>query len=67
MTVMDRPTTGVRVEAASDADLRASVNRALEREGITLAELRSQARTGNFSSLGARLTWIVARALEDET
>lgn len=67
MTVIDRPTTAVHVEEASDADLRASVNRALRREGITLDQLRNEARTGNFTTLGRRLAWIVARGLEDET
>lgn len=64
MTVMDRPTLDVHVEEATVDDLRAARDRALANEGITLDELRREARSGHFTTLGRRLAWIVASALE---
>lgn len=46
-----------RVQVASDADLKRAMNKALKRAGVTLEELRQQARQGRFSSEQARLAW----------
>lgn len=62
MTAMDRP-TDVDVEEATVDDLRRAVDRALDTEGITLAELRREADSRHFTTLGRRLAWTVASAL----
>lgn len=49
---------------ASASDLRKSADRALERAGLTEAELREQAVNSDFESLHARLAWISVSALE---
>lgn len=49
---------------ASASDLRKSADRALERAGLTEAELREQAARNDFESLHARLAWISVSALE---
>jgi hypothetical protein len=47
------------VEFASDDDVRAGVERALEELGLTYEELEAQAKEGEFSSERARLTWFM--------
>lgn len=64
MSVIDRQAE-THVEEATEDDVRGSLNRALADEGITLDQLRAEAETGHFSSLDRRLTWILARALEE--
>ena len=46
------------VEEATSADLRAAVEHALSRAECTFDELAEQAKTGDFSSMRARLAWV---------
>ncbi len=55
----DRPDL---VEATED-DLRVAVQRALEDAGVTFEELKSQAESGRFASLRARLAWMAVQDL----
>jgi len=55
----------VEVQEASGDDLREAVRDALEVAGLTLDELREQARRGRFSSEDARLAWFVVSSVED--
>jgi hypothetical protein len=47
-----------KVTEASEADLRAAVERALLRCGCTFSELALQAKAGRLKSLEARLAWV---------
>lgn len=49
---------------ASAADVRIAADRALERAGLTEAELREQAARNDFESLQARLAWLVVSGLD---
>jgi hypothetical protein len=43
---------------ASPRELREARENALQMAGLTMDELQSQARTGHFDSVRARLAWI---------
>lgn len=47
-----------KVTEASEADLSAAVQSALDRCGCTFSELALQAKAGRFRSLDARLAWV---------
>ncbi|MFZ2057432.1 MAG: hypothetical protein WAV54_08510 [Acidimicrobiales bacterium] len=49
----------VHVEYASDEDVAEAVDCALVGAGVTLDQLRQQARESRFSSERARATWFV--------
>jgi thymidine phosphorylase len=55
---------GSTVVAASAADVRKARARALRVAGLTLDELESQARTGHFDTIEARLAWIAISGIE---
>lgn len=46
------------VIVVSDADYRDAAQRALDELGLTYAELRDQAREGNFTSSQAHALWV---------
>lgn len=48
-------------------DVRKSAQDTLTQAGLTECELREQARTGQFTSLRARMAWVVVSALEPGT
>lgn len=52
------------IEEASVEDVRVAAQTALDRAGLTEAELRDQARAGDFHSLSARLAWVIVSALD---
>lgn len=54
-----------RVEVATDEDIQAAARRALRRAGVTVDELRQQAREGRFSSERARLAWFMISPVAD--
>lgn len=60
--------SGAHFEAirASAADERRAADRALERAGITEAELREQAARNDFESLSARLAWVIVSGLKEQ-
>lgn len=61
---MSLMTADVIVEdEASLEDVRHSAQLAMARAGVTEADLREQARTGDFESLDARLAWVVLATL----
>jgi hypothetical protein len=47
------------VEIADESDVRAAVKRALDEAGVSLDELRRQAKESRFQSESARLAWFV--------
>ena len=53
------------VDVASAEEFEQGVRRALDRLGITLAELRNQARLQEFQSEEARMTWFILSPLVD--
>lgn len=55
----------VDVQIATDDDLRAAIHDALDSAGVTLPELREQARAGRFSSEDARIAWFMISDLVD--
>lgn len=54
-----------RVEVATDQDIQAAARRTLRRAGVTVEELREQAREGRFSSERARLAWFMISPVAD--
>ncbi len=52
------------IEEASVEDVRVAAQTALDRAGLTEAELRDQARAGDFHSLSARLAWVIVSAFD---
>lgn len=52
---------------ATAADVRRAADIALERAGLTEAELRDQAARNDFEGLHARLAWVVVSGLEPPT
>lgn len=46
------------VEVATSADLQRAISRALKRADCTFDELATQANTGHFRSMRARLAWV---------
>lgn len=56
---------GSEVAPATADDLKAAVASALARAGCTFGELAEQARTGDFTSLRARLAWVAIGDLEE--
>ena len=50
---------------ASAADVKRAADRALERAGLTESELRAQATRNDFSSLHARLAWVIVSGLNE--
>lgn len=46
------------VEEATVEDLRIGVRRALDHCGLTWPELETQGRTGDFTSVRARMAWV---------
>lgn len=46
------------VMMASEDDLRQAVRGALQRCGLTYAELATQARSGRFENVQARMAWV---------
>jgi hypothetical protein len=57
--VFTGPETGAIVTEASEADIRKSMQRALERAGVSsYNELAEQARARRFTSTAAHLAWI---------
>ncbi|MBS0024492.1 hypothetical protein [Microbacterium paraoxydans] len=61
---MSPSTLDYPVEEASVDDVRVAAQAALDRAGVTEAELRDQARAGDFHSLSARLAWVIVSALD---
>lgn len=57
----DRPD----VLEASKEELQAARRHALDRSGHTFEQLESQARSGHFESVRARLTWVAIGDLRD--
>jgi hypothetical protein len=55
----------VKVEWATDDDLRAAATALLADLGITLEELTEQAEAGQFSSEEARIAWFVISSFRD--
>lgn len=53
------------VEIADDHDLEVAVQRALDRAGVTLADLRRQAAQSRFTSERARQAWFMLSALAE--
>lgn len=53
------------VMIATAADLRAAVDNALRRCGMTFDQLAAEARSGDFSSMRARLAWVAIGDLHD--
>ena len=51
------------VVEATERDLEEARDNALRAAGVSLDELRKQARTGHFESVQARLAWIVVSGL----
>jgi hypothetical protein len=60
-TVQNRLSAAVQ---ASPADARKARAHALRVAGLTLDELESQARTGHFETINARLAWIAISGIE---
>ncbi|KLO33423.1 hypothetical protein [Mycobacterium haemophilum] len=56
MTAVVEP--GSSVEVANAADLRSAVVNALRHAHCSFDELASQARSGDFRSMEARLAWV---------
>ncbi len=54
-----------RVEVATDEDIQAAARRTLRRAGVTVDELRQQAREGRFYSERARLAWFMISPVAD--
>lgn len=54
-----------RVEVATEQDILAAARRTLRRAGVTVDELREQAREGRFSSERARLAWFMISPVAD--
>jgi hypothetical protein len=50
------------VERANKADVKAAVQHALDDAGVTLEELRSQAKESRFTSERARMAWFAVSA-----
>ena len=48
---------------ATESDLQAAMHRALDRAGVTYAELKEQAQTGHFETVEARLAWVAVASL----
>ncbi|MCB0950712.1 MAG: hypothetical protein KDB44_15840 [Mycobacterium sp.] len=46
------------IVVATSADLRAAIRNALDRAGCTFEQLAAQARSGDFTSIRARLAWV---------
>lgn len=61
---MSASTLEYPIEEASVEDVRVAAQTALDRAGLTEAELRDQARAGDFHSLSARLAWVIFSALD---
>jgi formiminotetrahydrofolate cyclodeaminase len=55
----------VDVQVATDEDLRAAINDALEAANVNLEELRDQAETSQFASEEARIAWFMISELVD--
>jgi hypothetical protein len=53
------PPQVAEVEIAEDADVKAAVERALNEAGVTLSELREEAKLSRFRSERARQAWFV--------
>lgn len=53
-------------EEATLEDVRVAAQSALDRAGLSEAELRDQASSGDFQSLSARLAWVIVSALDPE-
>lgn len=56
MTAVMEPEGTVMV--ATSADLHAAIRNALDRAGCTFEQLAAQARSGDFTSMQARLAWV---------
>ncbi len=50
---------------ATDDDLRIAVRHALQRAGCTFEELATQAKSGDFQSVRARMAWVAIADLRD--
>ena len=55
----------IAVDVASAEEFEQGVQRALDRLGVTLADLRDQAREQDFKSEEARMTWFIISPLVD--
>jgi hypothetical protein len=55
------------VEIAEEADIQAAIQRALDDAGVSLDELRRQARESRFETERARLAWFIVSAFVANT
>lgn len=64
MTTVQHGLDMISAQRMTESDAHFALERVVGGSGFTLDELRAQARSGEFSTLRARLAWIAVQAIE---